>query len=358
MKVLLSERTLDGHRKTYMEWLAQIRGIEFYVLAPENPGIDGVRFTEMRQAGGLKSLKAYLKWVRQMREIVRRNQVDVVHILDGDSIMRWFGIGLGSIPAKQIIITYHHFFPGKLRKLSYRMMCRGTSRLCVAHTESVEHGIRHYGVKRVKLCEYPAFHFERIAKLDSVVCKTNWKLPTEIPVIGIIGGMCTYKNIIPFLETLQGCTSDFHLLICGDSGGISESEIRAAADAYRGRTTIKIRHLSEKEYEDAIGASDIIFCIYGHDFDGASGPLTDGVCAKKMILSCRHGSLGEIVTNHSLGLTAESSDREDMLRKTEKALSMVHEFTYNEEALRYRDGLRPLRFQEKYESIYRGCMVN
>ena len=94
MKVLLSERTLDGHRKTYMEWLAQIRGIEFYVLAPENPGIDGVRFTEMRQAGGLKSLKAYLKWVRQMREIVRRNQVDVVHILDGDSIMRWFGIGL------------------------------------------------------------------------------------------------------------------------------------------------------------------------------------------------------------------------------------------------------------------------
>lgn len=354
MKVLLSERTLDGHRKTYMEWLAQIHEMEFYVLAPVNPGIDVEHFIEIERAGSLKSPKAYFKWIRQMRESVRRYQIDTVHILDGDSIMRWFGIGLGSIRAKRLVITYHHFFPGILRKLSYRMMCRGMSRLCVAHTVSVEQALRQYGVKRVELCEYPSFHFERIAKLDSIICKANWELPAKIPTIGIIGGMCTYKNIVPFLEMMQACASDFHLLICGDSGGISESEIRMATAPYSSRTTIKIRRLSEKEYEDAIGASDIIFCVYGHDFDGASGPLTDGVCAKKMILSCRHGSLGAIVTNYSLGLTAESSDREDMLRQTEKALSMVREFTYNDAALRYRERLRPFRFQETYENIYRG----
>ena len=113
-----------------------------------------------------------------------------------------------------------------------------------------------------------------------------------------------------------------------------------------------IRQLSENEYEQAIAASDIIYSLYGHEFDRASGPLTDGVCAKKMILSCKHGSLGEIVSENLLGLTAECDDREEVIKQTELALCRAKNFRYGEAANRYRIQIQPEYFMSTYRNVY------
>ena len=155
MKILLTDRTMNGHRKTYMEWLSRIPGAEFYVFAPENVGVNAAHYTEYCPSGELKTVSSYMDWIRKIKRIVREQSVDVVHILDGDSVMRWFGAGFGSIGAPRIVITYHHFFGGRARKLSYRLMCRGKSRVCVAHTESVEQALQACGVKNTACCEYP-----------------------------------------------------------------------------------------------------------------------------------------------------------------------------------------------------------
>lgn len=44
MRVLLAERALDGHRKTYMEWLSKMDGVEMFVLAPQNVGVEESHF--------------------------------------------------------------------------------------------------------------------------------------------------------------------------------------------------------------------------------------------------------------------------------------------------------------------------
>ena len=352
MKILLTDRTMNGHRKTYMEWLSRIPGEEFYVLAPENPGVDSTHFTEYSLSGNLKSINSYLDWIRQIKYVAKKNIVDIVHILDGDSVMRWFGIGFGSIDVPRMVITYHHFFFFFLRQISYRSMCRGESRVIVAHTEAVAKALRAYGIKNIARCEYPAFDFASIVGRDSATAKEKMGVPSKVPVIGIIGGMSSYKNIIPFLETMQNCSVNFHLLICGRTGEISEDDIRSVSEPYKDRVTLKLKYLSGDEYEEAIAASDIIYCIYGHEFNGASGPLTDGVCAKKIILSCSHGSLGAIVRENALGFTAECDDRADMLSKTERALHLVGSFHYNDAALKYRERLNPVLFQKTYKKIY------
>lgn len=352
MKILLCERTFKGHRKTYMEWLVKIQGVEFFALAPENIGLDQDHFTKCDSSEETKTMKSYFTWIQQMKHIVEKEEIDVVHILDGDSIMRWFGLGLSFSHAKKTIITYHHFFPGTVRKLSYRLMCFGKKRKCIAHTVSVEQSLRGYGVKNVVRCEYPAFSFKSISARQPQKCKEKYGLPTDVPTIGIVGGMSEYKNIIPFLEMMQECDQNFHILICGKECDVTESRIRKAVMPYADKVTMVIRQLSEEEYQQAIVASDILFCIYGHDFDGASGPLTDGVCAKKLILSCKHGSLGEIVSQNLLGITAECDDRKDMLKQTELALSRAKDFRYSDMANRYREGLNPCCFTERYRTIY------
>lgn len=352
MKILLCERSLKGHRKTYMEWLVRIPGIEFFILAPENIGLDETHFVKYDFLDGIKTIKSYFTWVNQIKNIVKNNEIDVVHILDGDSIMRWFGFGLRFSGAKKTLITYHHFFPGLVRKISYWLMCSGKRKGCIAHTASVENSLKHCGIKEVFRCEYPAFSFESIVAKHPKECKIKYGLPMDIPTIGIIGGMSKYKNIIPFLEMMQNCTQSFHILICGKERDITENTIKEIVKPYADKVSMLIRQLDDEEYEEAIVASDIIFCIYGYDFDGASGPLTDGVCAKKLILSCRHGSLGKLVSDNMLGITAECSDKKDMLKQTELALSRAKEFKYGVQANSYRESLNPNYFIERYRTIY------
>lgn len=355
MRVLLSERNLDGHRKTYMKWLVTAdEGAEYFCLTPENIGMDAEHYIPLETVGKDRSFRAYLHWIARMRAAVREKQIDVLHILDGDSIMRYFGIGFATLGVKRIIITYHHFFPGLARKISYRMMCRGKTRTCVAHTESVRHSLLALGIKRVELCVYPAFNFDRIASLDPLQCRQRLGIPKDVPTIGVVGGMSAYKNIVPFLETMQNCQADFRLLICGKESDVSAEVIQRATASYADKVTLILRHMSDEEYQQAIVASDIIFCIYSHVFDGASGPLTDGVCARKMILSCRHGSLGQIVTRNHLGVTAECEDRVEILTQAEYAISQARHFQYDEVANRYRACLMPSTFQNTYRGIYGG----
>ena len=353
MRVLLCERKLTGHRRQYLNQLASIEGIDFFSYAPENTGFAEDRFFFLNAAEEKKSLSAYVKWIAAIRRIVRENGIDVVHFLDGDSIMRFFGLGMHALGKARVLITYHHFFPGVLRKLSYQLMNAGRKHVCVVHTDAVKEYLQTYHIGTVYQCDYPAFEFARIAALDPKESKTYFGCDDNVPTIGIVGGMNAYKNIVPYLHILQRCTEDFRLRLCGAPKDVTEEEIDGAIAPYREKVKKTIRMLTDREYKTAIAASDIIYSIYNLDFDGASGPLTDGVCAGKMILSASHGSLGEIVTSNALGLTADVTDDADILRKTEAALRQAPGFQYGEKAACYRERLKPEYFYRTYGEIYR-----
>ncbi|MBQ7866770.1 MAG: glycosyltransferase family 4 protein [Clostridia bacterium] len=352
-KILFCEKNFSGHRRTYLANLAKLDGFETFVYAPENIGMDAEHFFSYAGSQTLKTAKAYLYWIREIRKIVAEKQIDVVHILDGDSLMRFFGIGFQWLGAKKLVITYHHFFDGKLRQISYRMMSAGRNTVCVVHTNSVRQQLCQMGVENIEVCQYPAFDYECFAQRDSVSSREYFSLPSDKPVIGIVGGMTRYKNIIPFLNIMKKCKTPFHLLICGSESDVSKEEIEAAVQPYAENVTMQIRHLSQEEYQSAIVASDIIYSLYGKEFDGASGPLTDGVCAGKMILSCDHGSLGEIVRENELGVIADCDDEEDMLRRTEEALRVGRGFAYTGKASKYAEELKPEVFADRYRIIYR-----
>ncbi len=354
MKVLLCERNLGGHRKVYLKWLSQIEGLEFYSYAPENTGFPEDRYFPFPAGSDLRSYKEYISWVGQIRRIVKQNGIDVVHILDGDSLMRYFGYGLHMPGGCRVVITYHNFYSGLARRISYRLMNSGRNNSCVVHTGTLKRQMESAGLKQVAHCEYPAFEFYTMAGTDPAECKRSLGLCEDIPVIGIVGGLNKYKNILPFLRILGRCGKDFQLLICGKPSEVTGQEIEEAVAPYREKVHLLLRLLTDDEYRVAIAACDIIYSIYRRDFQGASGPLTDGVCCGKMILSSDHGSLGEITADHMLGITADVTDEGDILAKTESALDGALSFRYGEKAEAYRNSLKPEAFMETYKQIYLG----
>lgn len=353
-KVLFCEKNFEGHRRIYLSNLTKINGLEAYAFAPENTGIPSERFYLYQGPKSIRKMADYFRWIFQIRKIVLENQIDVVHFLDGDSIMRFFGLGFHMIGAAKLMITYHHFFEGKLRKISYQMMNRGRNTTSVVHTETVQNQLNNIGLQNVELCRYPAFEHSKLQLLNTGKCKKNFALSDAIPTIGIIGGMCRYKNIIPFLNSLKKCEKPFRLLLCGSQEDISKQEIEKSVEPYAEYVTLRIKYLTDEEYLSSIAASDIIYALYSKEFDGASGPLTDGVCAGKMILACDHGSLGEIVRENELGFTADCDNEEDILQKTEAALERAGEFSYSPKAKNYAESLKPEAFQKRYMQIYQG----
>lgn len=352
MRILLCERALSGHRRTYVSRLLQTPDVECFCFIPENVGVDEAHYFECQWNGDDKSLGDYLSWICQIRQIVRREKIDIVHFLDGDSIMRWFGAGFSSLGTPRIVLTYHRFYSGLLRKLSYHCMCAGKDRCCVVHTPEIFDNLTKVGLKSVHLCTYPAFPYVSLGQRSTAQAKQALSVPQDVPSIGIVGGMSKYKNILPFLDALRDCREPFRLILCGKPADISAEELERAIAPYRDRVTVLLRQLSGEEYETAIAASDIIFCVYDGSFDGASGPLTDGVCARKMILSCQHGALGETVARNHLGLCARWNDREQIIDKTGEALRTVRQFRYDDTAQAFRQTLDPGQFQLAYQRIY------
>lgn len=345
MKVLLSERGLDGHRRSYMEGLLGISGMEFFIISPENVGVDSNHFF------ALKNTDDYFEWTALMKKVINDNNIDVLHILDGDSIMKWFGYGFRKLKVK-IIITYHHFFPGTIRRISYYCMCDRGRNIAIAHTNSVKKSLVKDGIKNVRQINYPAFNYNRFAHHNIEMCKKKYNVPLNVPTIGIVGGLSKYKNIITFLNIMEKYKGDFYILISGKENDITREQVENAVHSYEDKVNLNIRYLNDQEYEESIIASDIIYCIYGDEFDGASGPMTDGVCGEKLILACNHGSLGEIVSENCIGITADCNNELDILEKTGLALNLVRDFKYEEKAIKYKESLKPLVFQERYKKIY------
>ena len=246
MRVLLCERSLDGHRKIYLEQLAKIPEIEFYVYAPQNIGIGEEKYFVFEEAKNLKSAKQYILWINRMKEIVKCYEIDIVHILDGDGIMRYFGLGFPALDVKKLVITYHHFFPGIVRKISYRFMNAGKNIISIVHTEAVKKRFLSNGIKNVDVCAYPAFRFSSIAERNVAECKSELGVPQDIATIGIIGGMAPYKNILFFLNVLRKCEVCFHILIAGKSNDdLFQSQLLDAIEPYKENVTLIAKRLTD-----------------------------------------------------------------------------------------------------------------
>lgn len=355
IKVLLCERDLTGHRKAYLDGLCEMQDIEFFVFVP-NKKEELNNHSYFFNTNKENTFVEYCLWIKKIREIVEKEKIDIVHILDGDGIMRYFGLFMNFIRCKKIIITFHHFFKGFIRKISYKLMYFGKSKMFVVHTENFKKELEKNGITNVSVCNYPSFGYESICQLSNKECKIYYGLDTNDPIIGIVGGLNKYKNIIKFLEVLNHCDKDFYLLIFGKPNDVSSDEIERAIHGYKKKTKTIYRTLTDEEYYKAIVASDIVYSVYGLDFDGASGPLIDGVCARKMILASSHGSLGDVVSSNHLGLTADVSKNEDVLGKTNKAIDLAKGFCYDDSAENYRQLIQPKLFINTYRNIYLNCV--
>lgn len=352
MKILYIDTAIDGHHLSYLNGLLNIKSNEYVLIGPykdchnifsQNIVIYNYSFDLQK-----KSFRAYKRWIKFVKEVAFREKIEIIHFLDGDTIMKFFGSCIKQIEIP-VIITYHHFFKGFMRRLSYKHMAKSVDKV-VVHLNEFVNNLSLYGIKNVSLVNYPAFQFDVLNMLDSVKCKEKFRLPLDRIIISIIGTTSIYKGYFDLINVLSRTKLDYiHLFLVGRAGEIDKQQFEELLKSICCTYTLDIREINDDEYVKAVVASDIILLPYIAGFEGASGPLSDGASCKKTIIASSYSSIGRIVRSNDLGYVFGSLDELfELLKDNKKLLS----HSYNGRASLFRDNLSPLIFQKSYFKIY------
>lgn len=352
MKILLIETSVAGHHKSYLQTLARhfSQTEEVHVVIPER--IDELNADNIKihlVTNGLKSKIGYIQWMCSIYTIVDEISPDIVHFLYGDGLYRFGGIGLGWLKRKtRVIVTCHQFRYSTLRNISYRMLANN-SNLIVVHTSNNKRNLQRKGIRNIEQIEYP--QLTTISLMPQRTALSMLDIKAKGKVILALGGTRYDKGLDILLESLKAVKTNFHLLIAGKEQYFTHDFIEHETALYREKVTEVLEFLSDELFTLCLNAADIVVLPYRKSFDGASGPLGEGVWAGKEIIGASHGSLGELIEENHLGLTFLTEDATDLTRKIREALNS--DWKPDNNYFAYRKLIGPHEFVKRYDRIYR-----
>lgn len=347
MKVLYIDISLAGHHVLYLESLMS----EFkdsVCLLPESDikiNVDKVIYYNVD-----RKFNSYLKWVNKICEIIKSEHIEIVHFLYGDGLYKFFGIGLQKIKKlAKVVVTFHQFQYGFLHKISIKKICSKID-FGIVHTSFLKKQAVKIGVKNIEIINYPKF--TPVKNISNGEAKRIVGISSVSPVISALTGTRYDKGLDLLLAALEQVQNDFTLLIAGKPCYFSEQFINEHVIRYNDKVVTVLKELTEDELANSVSASDIVVLPYRKIFDGASGPLVEGVAYGKTIIGPNHGSLGQIIKDNHLGYTFESENVDDLARTINKALS--ENFIYDEYAKKYQSALSVDSFIDSHKNLYDG----
>ena len=346
MKIVFIDSGITGHHLAYIKTLSYLVD-EAVVIVPKK--IDNFEIKQYQctfPEGPKRKMIDFLKWNYAVKKIVDKEKPDIVHFLMGDDYYRFFGMGLGFFSKYKTILTLHWLRNGKLGTISTKNIAKKVNQI-VMHSDYLKLRLNSYGIMNVVHIEYPQFGTGFYEKKE---VKKYFNLKKDVPTIVCIGNTRYDKGVDILLEALEKIHKPFQLLIAGKATYFNEQFIEEKIEKYKNQVQLYLKYLSDDELAWAVSASDIVALPYRKKFDGASGPLGDGVVHSKMIVGPNHGNLGDTIKKNHLGFTFMSENIDSLAEVLDIALDM--EWKPDEKYKEYQEMLSPEKFKEKYLEIY------
>lgn len=332
MKIMFVDSGDTGHRQEYVNSLRRIPEVESLLLIPD-------------ASINLKRISSYCKWMKQLKERAEKEQPDIIHFLDGDTVMRFFGLGFGFFKRFKTVITFHHFFPGLMRKLSLKRMLHAVN-FGVVHTEEIEKKVKDYGCSNILCVPYPCFL--------KIPCEDSNQYENQPPLLLALGGTRYDKGLDILLGALKKVRVPFQLVVAGKENDFKKEYILEQIEEYKENVKLLLHFLKTDEILELLQKADIIILPYRKEFDGASGPMCEGVYLGKTIVGPSHGSLGSLIQKNHVGYVFESENQDSLVEIIERALR--EKKLYDDVAKRYQMELQPETFNRRYQKLYNGLL--
>lgn len=348
MKVLFVDTAVDGHHYAYMRELIDSKMWEANVALPERvEGIIENQYIYKPVDFYNKTPKSFWNWMKEIRKYADEIKPDVIHFLMGDVFYKYFGMGLLLFGHYKTVVTMHWIRNRWIEKLSLMAIAKQTS-IVVVHSKYLKNQMTKLGIKNCRIVEYP--QFKRMESKNNEDARSYWKLENQIPVILSVGNTRFDKGLDILLDAMKYVDKPCQILIVGKAEAFDQTFINEKKQLLKHRVVSVLRYLTDDEIEKAIYAADIIALPYRSTFNGASGPLGEGVSCDKCIVGSAHGNLGATITENHLGYVFEDESPINLSKAITKALSS--DFLVDEKYLEYKAKLDPRMFVKEYNKIY------
>ncbi|MBW8381405.1 MAG: glycosyltransferase family 4 protein [Youngiibacter sp.] len=354
MKVLFINTSNDGHHLYYLKALSESRSYDSIAIVPDLSNLVGCKQIVINNPNPLtRKLAEHMSLMNEYYKIAKQEKPDVVHFLVGDVYNRFFGFGIHKFRHFKTVITFHHFKRTTLRDLSLRIIM-GFVNIAIVHTSSIKNGFNSIGIKNVRKVEYPSFSSPM--NLSVLECRKRLGVEQYANILLCIGNTRYEKGLDILLDSLKKVKTDFHLIIAGKEEAFTRDLIENKIESFSDKVTLKLDYLTDDDFSMFMGACDYVVLPYRMSFDGASGPLAEGVLLRKPIIGPSHGSLGEIIVHNHLGLTFEAENTDDLANKIEFALK--NGIMWDQISEKYRDSLNANSFINDHNDIYNTLLSN
>lgn len=346
MKILYIDTAIVGHHEKYLRQLLGSKNEPVVVLPTKLEGLQCKQYVYKNQEGRKRRISVYLKWIQEIKKIIKKEEPDIVHFLTGDYFNRYFGIGLKGICNTKILMTYHWIKKGWLQTLALRAVSHYADAI-VVHSEYLKDEVLQKRISNVAYINYPML--EKVYK-GYKESKEYWGFELDIPVIACIGNTRYDKGLDICLEALKGVRAGYQLLIAGKPDAFDEDYVREKTKHFSNRIVLRMKYLNDEELGHAFSCSDIIVLPYRNIFNGASGPLCEGAYLKKCIIGSDYGNLGDTIKRNHLGYVFDSENAQSLAEVLETALTK--KFEVDKKYMEYRKSIQPNAFSCKYDDLY------
>ena len=347
MKVLYIDFNTAGHHGVYFRELLKLKEIEPVLILPARKEEMKVRQVEIPEFSRNMTVSQYCAFFSKLKEIIREEKPDCIHILSGDFLYRYFGFRLASIK-QSLLVTFHHVEFSISRRISYRRIFSKITK-GVVHTEYIYDHLIGLGIRNAEHIEYP--YMEEVREYDPFKLKEKYHIPENTKVLLSFGETRYDKGLDLLLKALEGVREDFYLVIAGKATEISEEEINNLTKSYSDHTTKIFGYIEDETMNELFAICDIVVLPYRRKFAGASGPLTTAVAYGKTVIGPDCNSLGDIIQTNHLGYLFECENADSLRRIIEKALQENH--TYDHAATAYQKKISKEKFLEEYQQVYK-----
>jgi len=263
----------------------------------------------------------FLLW--QMRQEIYCEHPDVVHThLFKSDIHGRLAARLAGVPV--VVSTVHNcskWAENPIMGKTYGLTVRFADEIIAVSEEVRQHAIRYFGVKPEKVQMIPnAIPLERFVEARALgsVIREEFGIPTDAPLIGIVGRLTEQKDHVNFLKAAAKIAEKVPLtrfLIAGD-GPLRPALVNLAASLGLNDTVIFTG--VRKDIIAIYGALDVL--VISSKWEGMPVALLEGMAVGLPVVSTKVGGVPEVLEHEHTGLLVPPSDSNAL---AEACLSLI-----------------------------------
>lgn len=311
---ILSDSTLSGHHKIYMNELLKIEETLKFIGDHDNS----------TKKNFFRYVKNRVKYIKESLNFGGKKDKKIVHFLYLDY---FYLVGAIALPMllhrknKNVILigTIHHVPQNKLKIRALKAISKNM--LIIVHSDYLLDKLKSYEIDNIKCINYPYFPLsdQKIIHPQKLLFNNKNKI-----VFSLLGGTRKDKGLIYFLESLKYWDKEMldksFILIAGNEDFYTKEFIMSYLKMFEIEYHLDLKFIEEADYQMYLNESDAIVLPYSKLFSGNSGPMTEGVHHNIPIIGPRHTNIGEIIEKNNLGFTFEVENPESLAASIKKFL--------------------------------------